>query len=580
MYTLETELNRIAQAAFSEALQVEAPALLKRAQDAKHGDYQVNGVLPLAKREKLVPRDVALKVAAVLEKHPAFQSASVAGPGFINLTLTEAFLTKRALEMASDAKLGIPEAERKERIVVDFSGPNIAKQMHIGHIRSTILGDTLIRILRAMGHEVLGDNHLGDWGTQFGLLIAGMRAFGSEASLEERPIEELERIYKLATAKAKEDEVFAEEARNELAKLQAGETKNLALWEKFVHTTRIALDRVYARLAISFDMWMGESKYNAMLPGMIETLRARDLVRESEGALCVFFGELESSPKELKAFKEPFIVQKRDGAFLYSTTDLATMFYRQDTLKADRSLYVVDARQAHHFKQVFALGSMMGIHSANVHLGFGSILGPDNKPLKTRDGQAVMLESVLNEAIERARARITEEGLEVPEAELDEVARKVGIGAVKYADLRQHRASDYVFDWDKLISFKGNAGPTIQYAIARVRSIFRKGALPLKAPLFMDASLRLTTPEERALALHLVRFGDAVKLAADLYEPHQLTDYLFELTRRFSGFYEACPILKCEDHAVKNSRLSLAFLTSEVLARGLGMMGIETVDRM
>jgi arginyl-tRNA synthetase len=578
MDSLHAKIAKVADAAILKATGTSAPAMVRAAQDEKFGDYQLNGVLPLAKQTKTPPRDLALRVVEHLDR-TMFSNVEVAGPGFINVTLEPAFLEAHLHEMAADPHGGVPQAQVAEKIVVDFSSPNIAKQMHIGHIRSTILGSALVKILRAVGHEVIGDNHLGDWGTQFGLLIAGMRVFGSEAALATSPIEELERIYKLATAKAKDDAAFAEEARSELAKLQTGEAENTALWKKFVETTRVSLERVYARLGISFDLWMGESAYNEMLPGVLAQLRNIGVVRESEGAQCVFFAEVENAPPELKAFKEPFILQKRDGAFLYSTTDVATLQYRKDSLGAQRSLYVVDSRQSHHFRQIFALASMLGIPTTLAHVGFGSILGPDNKPLKTRDGQAIMLEAVLDEAVERARARIVEEGLQVPEAELAEVARKVGIGAVKYADLRQNRMSDYVFDWDKLISFKGNAGPTVQYAGARIYSIFEKAQVPFAAQVAPPA-MRDLTPQERALGKQLARFGETVEAASSTYEPHLLTDYAFELTRRFSAFYEACPILRAESEQIRATRLQLAWLTGATIARTLALLGIETVAKM
>jgi arginyl-tRNA synthetase len=578
MESLQTKITKIAEAAIAKTIGTQAPAMVRPAQDEKFGDYQINGILALAKQSKTPPRDLALRVAVHL-KCAEFSQVEVAGPGFINLTLDPAFLSAHLASMATDPHGGVPQAEAPEKIVVDYSSPNIAKQMHIGNIRSTILGSALVKILRAIGHEVIGDNHLGDWGTQFGLLIAGMRVFGSEEALASTPIEELERIYKLATAKAKTDEAFAEEARRELAKLQAGEPENTALWKKFVQTTRISLDRVYARLGITFELWMGESAYHEMLPGLVAELRSLGAVRESEGAQCVFFSDIESAPKDLKAFKEPFILQKRDGAFLYSTTDVATVMYRKHTLGAARALYPVDSRQALHFRQVFALADLLKIDMALVHVGFGTILGQDNKPLKARDGLAVRLESVLDEAVERARARIVEEGLEVPEAELAEVARKVGIGAVKYADLRQNRMSDYVFDWEKLISFKGNAGPTVQYAVARIYSIFQKAerAFAMQSP---QPPLGNLTPQERSLCKQLARFGEAVESAAASYEPHILTDYAFELTRRFSAFYEACPILRAESNESREARLYLAWLTGKTLGSTLELLGIETVPKM
>jgi arginyl-tRNA synthetase len=501
----------------------------------------------------------------------------VAGPGFINLRLSSAFLIEHTERLLSDPSLGVPQTAAPQTIVIDYSSPNIAKQMHVGHIRSTILGAAIAKLLRAVGHTVIGDNHVGDWGTQFGLLIVGMRTFGSEGALDDRPIEELERIYRLASARAKEDTGFAEEARMELAKLQSGDAQNLEMWRRFVATTKTALMRVYARLDITFEQWLGESSYNDMLPGVVSLLREKGLARESEGAVCVFFQELVGGPPELQNFKEPLIVQKRDGAFLYATSDIATMFYRRDTLKATRSLYVVDARQGHHFRQVFALAGMLGIATQLEHIGFGSILGQDGKPLKTRDGGTVTLESVLDEAEKRALARIEEEGLEVAEGELETVARAVGIGAVKYADLRQNRTTDYIFDWDKLISFRGNSGPYLQYAGARIRAVFRKAGLePSSRP---DARIQLEAKEERVLSGTLLRFGEVVALAGESSQPHLLCEHLYALARDFSGFYEACPILSAEP-ATRSARLALTWLVGQQLERGLGLLGIDPVERM
>jgi arginyl-tRNA synthetase len=467
--------------------------------------------------------------------------------------------------------------------VVDFSGPNIAKQMHVGHLRSTIIGDALVRILRFVGHEVIGDNHLGDWGTQFGLLIVGMRVFGDQAALEREPIVELERVYKLSSERAKEDPEFATAARAELAKLQSGDAANYAQWQHFVAVTKRELDKVYERLDVQFDTWYGESFYNDKLPGVVELLKARQLVREDQGALCVFFQELPSAPDELKKQKEPLIVQKKDGAFLYSTTDLATLQFRHDHERAQRAIYVVDMRQSLHFKQVFAVSKLLGWGDMRTeHLGFGSVLGRDGKPLKTRDahGKAITLASLLDEAEERALARLREgkaEGkLDLADDELAQIARAVGIGAVKYADLHQNRASDYQFDFDKMITFQGNAGPYLQYAYARVQSIFRRGEVEpssLSGPILLDAA------EERALARVLVRFPEVVHQASESGLPHLVTDHLYELARAYSTFFEACPVLKAEG-ATKLSRLALCALTARQIKRGLGLLGIQVVGRM
>jgi arginyl-tRNA synthetase len=580
---IERFLEQLGTSAIADALGVAAPAVLRPTSDPKHGDYQLNGVLPLAKRLQKNPRELGLAVAEKLHGHAAIAAAEIAGPGFVNLRLDEAWLASQLVsDLADGVRDGVPEAEHKQRIVVDFSGPNIAKQMHVGHLRSTIIGDALVKLLRFLGHEVIGDNHLGDWGTQFGLLIVGMRELGDEAALARAPIVELERVYKLASERAKSDPAFAAAARAELAKLQAGDPENASQWRRFVEVTKRELDAIYERLDVKFDTWYGESFYNDQLAATVERLRQQKLVREDQGALCVFFNELEAAPEELKRQNEPLIVQKQDGAFLYSTTDLATLLYRHDVQRAQRAIYVVDMRQALHFKQVFAVIALLGVELGCEHLGFGSVLGKDGKPLKTRDahGNAITLASLLDEAEERALARLREgkaEGkIELTEDELASIARAVGIGAVKYADLHQNRASDYQFDFDKMITFQGNAGPYLQYAFARVQSIFRKGGLVLDRA---RGQITLGSAEERALGRVLVRFGEVVHQAADSRLPHLISDHLYELAKAYSSFFEACPVLKAEG-ALRESRLALCALTGRQLRRGLSLLGIQTVDRM
>ncbi|HEX5658181.1 MAG TPA: arginine--tRNA ligase [Polyangiales bacterium] len=581
---IERFLDGLGRAAIARALGFEAEAALRPTSDPKHGDYQLNGILPLSKQLKQNPRALAENVAAELTPDltdNAIAKAEVAGPGFINLHLSEAWLARALDEQARDhARDGVPVAERSERVVVDFSGPNIAKQMHVGHLRSTIIGDALIKLLRFIGHDVIGDNHLGDWGTQFGLLIVGMREFGDAAALEQDPIVELERIYKQSSERAKTDAVFASAARAELAKLQSGDAENTALWQRFVDITKHELNKVYDRLEVKFDTWYGESFYNPFLADTVARLEERKLVTVDAGAKCIFFAELDVAP-ELKKQKEPLIVQKQDGAFLYSTTDLATLRYRAEEQQAQRAIYVVDMRQALHFKQVFAVARLMGLDGLRAeHLGFGSVLGKDGKPLKTRDasGKAITLASLLDEAEQRALQRLEEARAEgkLDVEDLAALARAVGIGAVKYADLHQNRASDYQFDFDKMISFQGNAGPYLQYAYARVRSIFRKGELALESA---EGPIALEAREEKVLALTLVRFGDVVHQAAESGLPHLVTDHLYALAKAYSAFFEACPVLKAEGPE-RVSRLALCALTARQLQRGLGLLGIQTVERM
>lgn len=574
-------LDQIASAVVKQATGEEAPALIKPTTDDRHGDYQLNAALPLGKKLNKNPREIAAGLAEAIAREVAIEKAEVAGPGFVNLTLSQSWIAEQLTSACRDHERdGVSKTTRPEKVVVDFSSPNIAKQMHVGHLRSTIIGDALCKLLRFTGHEVIGDNHIGDWGTQYGLLLTGMRELGDAAALESSPIEELERVYKVASARAKEDESFAEKARLELSKLQAGDAENLALWKKFVETTRTALDAVYERMGVTFDAWLGESAFNEMLPGVVAELIEKGLAREDQGAIAVFWKEIENAPQNLKKLEAPFLVRKKDGAFLYSTTDIAALKFRKSEWHADRSLYVVDARQAQHFTQLFELGQLLGIEMNCEHISFGTVLDEAGKPLKTRDGKAVTLASLLDEAEKRAEERLREgmvEGkVQIAESDVNRIARAVGIGAVKYADLRQHRASDYQFDWDKMVSFSGNAGPYLQYAYARISSIFAKGALQMKDA---EGPVVLTTPEEQKLGRVLLCFDEVVHRAAESSHPHYLTDHLYELARAFSSFFEACPILK-EEGEVKASRLALAALSARQMERGLGLLGIQVVERM
>ncbi len=580
---IEDHLSQLASRAIQEALDLpDTPeAVLRRTSDPRHGDYQVNGLLPLGKRLGRSPRELAGPVAVRMARDPAIWSAEVAGPGFLNLRIDPAWLAERLTEDLGDTERdGVPRVARSQTVVLDFSGPNIAKQMHVGHLRSTILGDALQRQLRFLGHRVISDNHLGDWGTQFGLLLVGMRRWGSTEVLDREPIEELERVYRIASEKAREDEEVAEAARRELAKLQAGDEENVALWRRFVEASRGALERIYERLDVHFDEWLGESAYHEMLPELVRRLKQEGLAREDQGALCIFWNELPLPhiPEKLRRQKEPFIVRKRDGAYLYSTTDIATILYRKERFDADMGVYVVDTRQALHFEQVFTAARLLEVPMRLVHVGFGTVLGADGKPLRTRDGGTIRLAELLDEAERRAAERMRSEGIDLPEAELEELARAVGIGAVKYADLRQHRLSDYRFDWDKMISFKGNAGPYLQYAHARIHSIFRKGGTD-PAETACQGRLELREEAELTLARELARFGDVCHAAAEHFEPHRLCDHLYSLARAFSGFYEACPVLKAEE-PIRSHRLALAALTARQLARGLDLLGIAAPQRM
>ena len=584
---LVRDLESLGSRAINKALSLDGPrpALIRPTQDAKFGDFQINGAMPIAKELKRPPRELAQAIAEALAGIDAIAKAEVAGPGFVNIHLAPSWIASKLTEALRDVERdGVPAVYEVSKIIVDFSSPNIAKQMHVGHLRSTIIGDAIARILVFMGHEVVRDNHLGDWGTQFGLLIVGMREWGEEGALQSDPIKELERVYKLASERAGEDDDFAARARAELAKLQNGDEENRELWKHFVEVSRGSLDAVYAELGVSFDLWLGESAYHDALPGVVESLLRRGIAREDDGAVCVFWGELDGAPKSLRKQKTPFIVRKKDGAFLYSTTDIATVQHRENQLRADRALYVVDNRQGLHFQQLFAVMKLLGSDMELEHIGFGTVLGNDGKPLRTRDasGQIITLASLLDESKERARERIAEgiaEGrLRVQAEEVDAVSRVVGIGAVKYADLRQNRLSDYQFDWDKMISFQGNAGPYLQYAYARCSSIFAKGGLDMNA-ISNSATITLDAPSEQALGMHLLRFADVVYQAGATSQPHVICEHIYELARAFNGFYAECPVLDAEG-PTRESRLGLTALTARQIRRGLGLVGIGVVDRM
>ena len=578
---LERHLDALASRAMQRALDLDdaPPAVLRPTTDPRFGDYQVNGAMPLAKKLGKAPRELAGPIADALQQEDAVAKAEVAGPGFVNLTLDIDWLAARLRDALTDPRNGVPVVERPEKVVVDFSSPNIAKQMHVGHLRSTIIGAALVEILRYLGHDVIGDNHLGDWGTQFGLLIVGMREWGDERSLSDHPVTELEHLYKLASAKAKEDDAFADKARQELAKLQAGDEENLALWKRFVAVTRKSLDEVYAKLGVTFDEWLGESAYHDLLPGVVQTLRDKGIAREDAGAICVFFSEIDGAPKKLKK-QSPFIVQKKDGAFLYSTTDVATILYRKDRFGTERAIYVVDSRQSQHFEQLFAVADLLGIDMRFDHVGFGTVLDTTGKPIKTRDGKAVTLMSLLAEAEKRAAVVLDEQQeagkLRIDEGDRDRVAQAVGIGAVKYADLRQNRSSDYQFDLDKMITFEGNSGPYLQNAYVRCRSIFR--TLEVEWDNF-DAPLLLKEESEIALGRVLARFADVVHRAGETLLPHVIAEHIYEAASVFSRFYHDCSVKNAEGDT-RASRLALVKLTGQQLERGLRLLGIEPLDKM
>ena len=557
----------------------ERPDPLLRGADPKHGDYQLNAAMALGKKLGRKPREIAEEAAVALRQLDAVESADVAGPGFINLRLRPAWVGSVLQRALTDEALGIDPVPDPETIVVDFSSPNTAKEMHIGHIRSTIIGAALVELLRAVGHEVIGDNHLGDWGTQFGLLIVGLRAWGDEEALERDGLAELERLYTEAAAKKKDDEAFADQARAALADLQAGDPESRALWERFMAVTREAFDAVYERLGITFDEWLGESAYQDRLDGVVGLLMEKGIAREDQGAIGVFFQDVEGDvPKKLRKVETPFIVRKKDGASNYATTDVATILYRKERWNADRSVYVVDTRQSLHFQQLFAVAGLLAVDMRLDHVGFGKILGASGKPLKTRDGGVPKLMPFLDEAEQRARERIEElreEGrLRIADENLDHAVRTLGIGAVKYADLRQNRLTDYRFEPDKLVELAGNSGPYIQYQYARIRSIFAKGEVAFEG---YAAPITLDHDQEKVLARKLASYPDVVHQAAETYQPHLICEHLYEVASAFSSFYSDCPVLGSAEEA---SRLALCALSARQLEHGLNLLGIGTLDEM
>jgi len=648
------EIRNRFRAALAEL--IDAPddyvAMVRPAQDARYGDFQANCAMPLAKQLGKKPRDVAADIVAKLDIADLCTKPEIAGPGFINLTLRDDWLQEQTNRLLTDDRLGVPQVETPDTIVVDFSAPNVAKPMHVGHLRSTVIGAALRNALKFLGHRVIGDNHIGDWGTQFGMIIYGYKHFRDDDCFQQNSVEELARLYRLVNQlsdyqqtkidlprqeqlleqkqeqlqqleweadsddkqakkrrkkqRAEIDELqrnirtardkmaaveadeslrslaeahpdIAEKARQETAKLHAGDDENVTLWTGFLPECLAALNRMYQRLGVEFDETLGESFYQPMLGDVVADLQAKGIAGESEGAVCVFN----------EGFAAPFIIRKRDGAFTYATSDLATIRYRIEEFGADRMLYVVDARQSEHFEQLFATARKWGYDAVDFrHVKFGTILDKTTrKPYKTRAGDTVGLESLLDEAHTRARSIVDANDDAKPEPELDkqtreEVAEAVGIGGIKYADLKHNRESDYVFDWDKMLAKEGDTATYMQYAYARLCGIFRKGNVDRNRLRTAAGTIRFSADAERALALQLCRFAEAVDDVTDDNRPNLLTQYLFDLANRFSTFYEQCVVLKETDESLRTSRLLLCDLTARVIDTGLKLLGIETCERM
>ncbi len=542
---------------------------LTPATDARFGDYQTNAALVLGKQRGENPKALAEKILAGTDVSDLCEPPTVAGAGFINFTLRSDAVAKKAGELLPDERLGVANAKSTKKIVIDFGSPNVAKPMHVGHIRSTVLGDALARIASFLGHEVIRDNHIGDWGTQFGMVIYGWKNLLDRQSLQRDPLAEIVRIYKETNEKATSDPQVREACRQELVKLQAGDKENIDIWNECVAFSMQDFEHVYRLLEIRFDIQCGESFYNDRLPGVVDRLLKSGIGEISEGAVCVFFRDIP------QLADRPCIIRKRDGGFNYATTDVATVDYRINDLKADTVWIVTGAPQILHFQQIFEIARREGYKADFRHITHGSILGEDRKLMKTRSGENVPLRELLDEACKRARKIIEEKNPDLSEEDKIDIAQKIGIGAVKYADLSQYRMTDYVFSWDRMLSLQGNTAPYLQNAYVRIRSIFRKAGEP--APKIDKLILR--DPSEINLAKRLCQFAEIVPQVLNDFRPNILANYLFELANSFHTFYEACPVLK-SDEPVRSSRLALCDLSGRVLQRGLDLLGIKVPEKM
>ncbi|MFT5087150.1 MAG: arginyl-tRNA synthetase [Candidatus Latescibacterota bacterium] len=554
-----------------------SPALVGAATRPEFGDYQANGVMAVAKVMKTNPRQLAAEVVAKLDLEDVAESVDIAGPGFINVKLKREWLDAYLNEALADERLGVPEIKKAQRVVLDYSHPNLAKEMHVGHLRSTIIGDALARTLEFLGDEVIRHNHVGDWGTQFGMLIAYMdrlEAEGEDTSVE---LADLEVFYQSSRKLFDSDEAFANTAREYVVKLQSGDEHVRSVWQRFIGESLKHCEEVYEKLGVTLarEDVRAESAYNDDLVTVVDDLRAKGLLRESEGAQCVFLDEFKNKDGEIT----PVIIQKSDGGYLYATTDLSAVRYRANEVGAERVLYIVDARQALHLRQVFAVSQAAGYAPDSCsleHHPFGTMLGNDGKPFKTRTGGTVKLMDLLREAEDRALALVGEKNPDLDESERREIARVVGIGSVKYADLSLSRTTDYIFNWEKMLSFEGNTAPYLQYSYARVKSIFRRAELDEDT---ISGTISVGEKAERALGVKLVQFGEIVEGVSRECYPNILCNYLYELAELYMKFYEICPVLRA-DEPVRSSRLLLCKLTAKVIARGLGLLGIGTVERM
>ena len=562
--SLKQELSRALGAAGLPALGDVVPAT-----DARFGDYQTNAALVLAKQRGENPRTLAQTIIDHLEAAQWCEPPTIAGAGFINFSLKPAAVAAKTMELLQDERLGVPLAQTPLRIVIDFGSPNVAKPMHVGHIRSTVLGDALARIAKFLGHDVIRDNHIGDWGTQFGMVIYGWKNLLDRAALERDPIAELVRIYKTANELGKGDEAVRDACRNELVKLQAGDEENLRIWNECVALSMKEFEAAYEILDIHYDIQRGESFYDDRLAGVVARLLQSRIGEESEGAIVVFFPDI----PELA--DKPCMIRKSDGGYNYATTDIATVDYRIGDLKRDTLWYVVGAPQTLHFKQIFEIARREGATAEFRHIPFGSILGENRKLMKTRSGENVPLREVLDEAVVRAQKIVEQKNPDLDEAEKNAIAKMIGIGAVKYADLSQYRMTDYIFSWDRMLALQGNTAPYLQNAYVRIRSIFRKAGEDFRPP----NELALFEPAELTLAKRLAQFAETVPQVLNDFRPNVLANYLFELANAFHAFYEACPVLKA-DEPVRATRLALCELTARTLQCGLNLLGIAVPEKM
>lgn len=569
--------EKVSQAMIAAGAPADCEPQVRQSAKVQFGDYQANGMMAVAKKLGMAPRQLAEQVLTHLDLSGIASKVEIAGPGFINIFLEPAFLAEQVQQALASDRLGVSQPTR-QTIVVDYSAPNVAKEMHVGHLRSTIIGDAAVRTLEFLGHHVIRANHVGDWGTQFGMLIAWLEKQQQE-NAGDMALADLEGFYRDAKKHYDEDEAFAERARNYVVKLQSGDTYFREMWRKLVDITMTQNQITYDRLNVTLtrDDVMGESLYNPMLPGIVADLKAKGLAVESEGATVVFLDEFKNKEGDPMGV----IIQKKDGGYLYTTTDIACAKYRYETLHADRVLYYIDSRQHQHLMQAWTIVRKAGYVPDSVpleHHMFGMMLGKDGKPFKTRAGGTVKLADLLDEALERARRVVAEKNPDMPADELEKLANAVGIGAVKYADLSKNRTTDYIFDWDNMLAFEGNTAPYMQYAYTRVLSVFRKADIDEQA--LASAPVIISEDREAQLAARLLQFEETLTVVAREGTPHVMCAYLYDVAGLFSGFYEHCPILSAENDAVRNSRLKLAQLTAKTLKLGLDTLGIETVERM